>query len=153
MTEKKLVYGLAGMHESLAFIEADEAAAAMDDITAVWGCPTWGEARRAKTTLLWNPVPDLEDDPDGPPDDAAFDIRDVGAVADGDWPPMITSASFEVLPEDLQKRFGKLADTTFNGDYLSIPPEAEAELVAELRARGYEVARDDNLINDLNMWP
>ncbi|MEV4817612.1 hypothetical protein [Micromonospora sp. WMMA1976] len=37
-----------------------------------------------------------------------------------------------------------------NGDLLEIPLSDEAELVAELRRRGYEVHRDDELINVLD---
>lgn len=72
------------------------------------------------------------------------------AVSEGDWPPMVTSRAFDLLPKDLQARFGTRHATALHGDYLEIPLTAEEELVAELRDRGYQVTRDDDLINTLD---
>jgi hypothetical protein len=82
-------------------------------------------------------------------DDARFDIGELGPVADGDWPGMVTSRALTLLPKEIKARFGKDVDTAFNGDYLEIPLAAEGELVAALRERGFEVTRDDDLINTL----
>lgn len=99
-----------------------------------------------------NPVAieDGEDPVSYPADDDLLDIHDVSCVADGDWPPMVTTRAFDLLPKDLQARFGGSADTTLNGDYLEIPLDCEAEIVAALRERGFEVRRDDKLINILD---
>ncbi|MFF5180687.1 hypothetical protein ACFY2Q_21885 [Micromonospora sp. NPDC000316] len=60
---------------------------------------------------------------------------------------MVTERALTLLPQDLQDRYGKRQVTIHDGDYLEIPFACEAELVAELRQRGYEVTRDDELIN------
>ncbi|MFC7247595.1 hypothetical protein ACFQO7_34465 [Catellatospora aurea] len=148
----RLVYGHAELHDSLAFADATTAAAEAAEIRAIAAAATWGEARRLQTRHVDNPVAfdDPDDDPNTEPDDAAFDIKEVGPVIDGDWPPMVTSRAFDLLPEDLQARFGAGEFTAFNGDFLHIPVEREAELVAELRGRGIEVTRDDALINELD---
>jgi len=59
--------------------------------------------------------------------------------------PSILAASIAA-----QERYGKRELTLHDGDYLEIPLECEAGLVAELRERGYEVTRDDELINLLD---
>lgn len=63
---------------------------------------------------------------------------------------MVTRRALTLLPKDLQARFGKLVGTTLNGEYLEIPLAYEAELVAALRDRSFEVSRDDDLINLLD---
>ena len=93
---------------------------------------------------------DYHDPEDGYADDKPFDITEVGAVQDGRWPRMVTTRAFTVLPQDLQDRYGKRELTVHDGDYLEIPLDGEAELVAELRERGYAVSRDDKLINLLD---
>jgi hypothetical protein len=63
---------------------------------------------------------------------------------------MVTSRALELLPADVQARFAMDVPTVHNGDYLEIPLAAEAELVTALRERGFEVTRDDDLINALD---
>lgn len=148
---RRLVYGHAQMHDCLAFADADTAPAEAEEIKALASARTWGEARQVQTTHLWNPAgPEYHDPEDGFADDKPFSINEVGAVAEGDWPPMVTERAFELLPQDLQARFGGREFTALNGDILEIPLDHEAELVADLRQRGYEVTRDDDLINVLD---
>ncbi|MEU8298935.1 hypothetical protein AB0C04_16825 [Micromonospora sp. NPDC048909] len=146
-----LVYGYAQSHGCLAFADADTAAAEAAEIRALATAHTWGEARQVQMTQLWNPAgPDYHDPEDGYADDKPFDITKVGAVEGGTWPRMVTERAFTVLPQDLQDNHGKRQLTVHDGDYLEIPLDCEAELVAELRGRGYEVIRDDDLINLLD---
>ncbi|MFU8874333.1 hypothetical protein [Micromonospora sp. SL4-19] len=148
---KRLVYGHAQLHDCLAFADAETAVAEAAEITAIASARTWGEARQVRTMQVWNPVgPEYHDPEDGPADDEPFDINKVGSVADGDWPPMVAERAMKLLPQDLQARFGTSEATVLNGDILEIPMDREAELVAELRGRGYEVTRDDQLINVLD---
>jgi hypothetical protein len=148
---RNLVYGHAQMHDCLAFDDANTAADEAQEIVAIATSRTWGEARRVAPRHTWNPVgPEYHDPEDGPADDEPFDINKVGLVQQGDWPDMVTSRALKLLPKDLQARFGVDADTVLNGDYLEIPLDREAELVAELRERGFEVSRDDELINVLD---
>ncbi|MEO3768995.1 hypothetical protein [Micromonospora sp. B9E7] len=117
-------------------------------VRALAAARTWGEARQVRMIHLWNPAgAEYHDPEDGYADDKPFTITEVGAVADGDWPQMVTGRAFTVLPQDLQDRYGKRQVTVHNGDYLEIGVAGEGELVAELRQRGYEVTRDDELIN------
>jgi len=147
----KLVYGYVDYHDSLAFADAETAAEEAEEIRAIASAGTWGDARRIRTRHIWNPaeIDEGEDPKDYPPDDAPFDIYEVPCVADGDWPGMVTRRAIELLPEDIHK-FGEIVHTTLNGEYLHIPAEREAELVAELRSRGFEVTRNDDLINMLD---
>ncbi|QGN48634.1 hypothetical protein GKC29_18575 [Micromonospora sp. WMMC415] len=150
-TIRRLVYGHAQLHDCLAFADADTAAEEAEEIKALAAARTWGEARQVQMTHLWNPAgPECYEPEDGYPDDRPFKINDVGSVMEGDWPRMVTERAFELLPEDLQDRFGKRHFTAHNGDYLEIPIDHESELVAELREHGYEVTRDDELINVLD---
>ncbi|MEU4477762.1 hypothetical protein AB0F68_06795 [Micromonospora sp. NPDC023966] len=149
---RRLVYGHAQLHDCLAFADANTATEEAEEIKALAAARTWGEARQVQMTHLWNPAgpecyePEDDDYADGKP----FDINELGTVMEGDWPRMVTERALELLPEDLQDRFGKRQFTAHNGDFLEIPIDHESELVAELRERGYEVTRDDELINVLD---
>ncbi|MGV9370040.1 hypothetical protein [Micromonospora tulbaghiae] len=150
-TTRRLVYGHAQLHDCLAFANADTAAQEAEEIKAIAAARTWGQARTLRTTHVSNPVHPEDYDPDeDPADDEPFDINEVGSVMQGDWPPMVAGRALTLLPEDLQTRFGKQQFTALNGDLLEIPLSSEAELVDELRQRGYEVRRDDELINVLD---
>ncbi|WP_191841847.1 hypothetical protein [Catellatospora chokoriensis] len=147
---RSLVYGHSQLHDSLAFADAANAAEEAAEIEAIAAARTWGEARGLRTRHVNNPAAVDDDDPDMQPDDAPFDISKLTAVAEGDWPPMVTARALDLLPHDLQARFASSGFTTLNGDFLYIPAERETELVAELRDRGIEVTRDNTLINALD---
>jgi hypothetical protein len=146
------VYGRADSHDCLAFADADTARIEANEIGAIAACRTWGEARRLQTQYIYKPaaIDGQHEESDGAPsDEAPFAINDLDLVRDGDWPSMVTARAFRLLPQELQARFGKQTFTTLNGDYLEVPLECEAEMVAELRARQFEVNRDE-LINVLD---
>ncbi|MEU1245529.1 hypothetical protein [Micromonospora arida] len=146
-----LVYGHATAHDCLAFADAGTAIEEAAEIRALAAARTWGEARQVQMTHLSHPAgTDCYEPEDGYADDQPFSITEVGAVVEGYWPPMVTTRALDVLPQDLRDRYGKLVLTVHNGEYLDVPIDCEAELVAELRERGYEVSRDDDLINLLD---
>ncbi|SIM87046.1 hypothetical protein [Micromonospora cremea] len=147
----KLVYGHARLHDCLAFADADTAAEEAREIATIASAATWGEARRVATRYTWNPVgPEYHDPDEGPADDEPFDITEVGGVKDGDWPPMVTTRALTLLPKDLQAAFSDPTETALNGYYLEIPLRHESDLVAQLREHGFEISRDDDLINLLD---
>lgn len=147
---RRLVYGHATNYDCLAFVDADTAAGEAAEIRALASARTWGEARKVQMTHLWNPAgPDCYE-PEDHADDKPFDITSVGAVEDMSWPEMVTTRALAVLPQDLQDRYGEIVLTVHDGEYLKVPLDGEAELVAELRERGYEVIRDDDRINLLD---
>jgi hypothetical protein len=147
---KSLVYGLARLPGCLAFADARTAADEAKEIIAIASARTWGEARAVNPHHTYNPVADLDDDPEDTPDDAAFDIREVGAVMEGDWPRMVTGRILDLVPKELWSTFGDVEFTALNGDCLEIPASKETEILAVLHEHGYEVTRDDELINILD---
>ncbi|MEU4477918.1 hypothetical protein AB0F68_07635 [Micromonospora sp. NPDC023966] len=147
---RRLVYGHAKNYDCLAFVDADTAAGEAAEITALAAARTWGEARQVQMTHLDNPAgPDCYEEDDYA-DDKPFDITELGAIVNGYWPTMVTTRALDVLPQDLQDRYVELVLTVHDGEYLKVPLDGEADLVAELRKRGYEVTRDDETINLLD---
>ncbi|GHJ54470.1 hypothetical protein Nm8I071_37770 [Nonomuraea sp. TT08I-71] len=145
---RRLVYGHATNCDCLAFVDADTAAGEAAEVRALAAARTWGQARQVQMTHLSNPAgPDCYEPEDDYADDKPFDITELGAIVDGNWPKMVTTRALDVLPQD---RYGEVVLTVHDGEYLKVPPGCEAELVAELRERGYEVTRDDDLINLLD---
>lgn len=147
---RKLVYGHAKAHDCLAFADAHTAVEEATEIAAIGSARTWGEARRVVALHTWNPAGDEYGSNEEHGDDEPFEINDLGSVSEGDWPEMVTSRALTLLPKDIQARFAKSVPTVHNGDYLELPLAAENELVEALLERGFEVTRDDALINELD---
>lgn len=147
----ELVYGLVEDADSLAFIERE--------VLELWTsvideCDSWrtvGDARRALQEFAalasWLPVD--EDELEDEPDDAPFTVEDAGAVGDGDWPTTAQSLSLSALPDEVIEKYADTLLTTFSGDLAVIDPAHEAAIVADLRARGIAVVRDDKAIGVL----
>ncbi|MBM2620262.1 hypothetical protein JIG36_32585 [Actinoplanes sp. LDG1-06] len=152
INSRSLVYGHAQLHDCLAFADGATAAEEARAVVALGEAQTWGEARAVVFAGDgWNPAdPDYDEDADEHTDETPFDINELGAVIDGNWPKMVTVRALTLLPEDLRAKFGTVEFTTHNGEYLDIPLTAENDLVAALRERGFEVTRDDDLINALD---
>ncbi|MEU4244467.1 hypothetical protein [Actinoplanes sp. NPDC026619] len=75
---RSLVYGHAELHDCLAIADGETATAEAREIVAIASARTWGEARGIAPRHVWNPVPEIEDDPDEHDDAASFDINQVG---------------------------------------------------------------------------
>lgn len=148
----RLVYGHAQHHDCLAFANADTAAEEAQEIVAIATARTWGEARSVTVRHTWNPTDPKLEHANAHSDDEPFDILEIEPVLDGDWPPMVTIRALTLVPRDIQARVGGELQMTVleNGNYWEIPLAAESELVAALRDCGYEVTRDDDLINTLD---
>ncbi|MGV9766448.1 hypothetical protein [Micromonospora tulbaghiae] len=149
-TQHRLVYGHATNHDTLAFVDVGTATGEAAEIRSLAAARTWGEARRVPMTHLENPAGPECYDEDDHPDDEPFAIAELGAVVEMRWPTMVAARALDVLPKDLQERYGKVVLTVHDGEYLEVPVDSEAALIAELRERGYEATRDDELINLLD---
>jgi len=68
-------------------------------------------------------------------------------IDSGDWETSWPAREMRgLLPADLVARYGVVTSTLLDGDYLSIPTQHEAELVAELESRGWTCERDDAMV-------
>ncbi|GAA5154185.1 hypothetical protein GCM10023340_37270 [Nocardioides marinquilinus] len=136
---------------SLAFVPEGYAVGAAAELDGWRAATTWREARELARTAEHLGAPfhldDLEPEEDG---EAAFDVREVGVVADGDWPPMSSAVSLELVERYWPGRAafapGSAAETVLNGPYLEVDPAEEAALVAELERAGCTVRIDHDLM-------
>ena len=80
-----------------------------------------------------------------PADEDEFDSGIVPGYHDGDYPPWLQKDMEDVLPENIAKEYGTIASTVLNGNYLSLPPEYEHQIVDSLKRQGYVVERRDDL--------
>lgn len=97
----------------------------------------------------WSPIHIDEDDYPYLHDDDPIDIAECES-----WPPMATQYALDDLPgpvvDDLIDEAGAdVTATILDGDYLHVPLDREAELLAVLGRHGLEARRDDNLIAGL----
>ena len=113
---------------------------------------TWGEFlgalsaanRRAFERHL---APYVEDDDfDLPPDGAAFAPEQIPGFSDGDWPAWPPRQALAWVPDDV-RALGRVEQTVHNGPYLVFDPDAADLVTAALQAAGYEVERDDALVD------
>ncbi len=56
------------------------------------------------------------------------------------------------MPKGVQEGFGFEVPTTISGEYLGLPPEKEAEIVAAMQTHGYSCSRDDALVWDASIY-
>lgn len=144
--KQRLVYGI--VNDNLVLIPEDTAKAFAAEYQAIWSLKTYGEARRFQPRSL-NGVPGLdqeEDYDDIPADEDPYDVALTNDYENGDWPPPAATIALDELPEDLED-IGEQIEHFPSFPTLYIDPATESELVRLLNQRGYEVRRDDGLIN------
>ncbi|MBK8907137.1 MAG: hypothetical protein IPM60_04310 [Rhodospirillales bacterium] len=135
---------------SLVFAERSTAEHVHQIHKAIGSAETWGAFKAALPEGEFDEIAERYDavDDDLPPDDASFSAGDLPGFCDGDYPPWLQAEMDLVLPRDLIHRFGKRETSFLNGSFYSIDPAHEEPLVRELRSRGYEVTRRE----DLSFW-
>lgn len=137
-----LIYGDTG--DGLVFIERE---LAQDLATLRGNYDTWGQAYAALSPSCWReieaqlenaevPVPDLMD---------PYDLDIVPGYADGDWPEWPKQLMLTWMPKPVIEQFGTAEASVFNGDFLSIDPKFEPEVVAALEAAGWSCVKDELL--------
>jgi hypothetical protein len=162
MSEKRLVYGIVGGH-NLVLLPEEVAEAVAEDLAAIAGVRTYGDASRLQLRVLSLPGLDDEQFYDGEvaalDEDEVADLRlegmhfeddpyDAWAISecqDGEWSPRAATLALDHLPEDLDD-IGEQIEHFPMSPILQIEPSVEERLVELLRARGYVVRRDDALI-------
>lgn len=97
----------------------------------------WSTRLIVRTMTLWT----------DPGDDESFVLRDLGLVADDDWPGMPAQRSFDLITDEWP--IGEQVDTMLNGPYLLIRPDEEDELLRLIQNPGHPVRRADAVINRL----
>ena len=137
---------------SLVFAPA-EVAERVAQIHYALAAPTWGELKSrlpAGELESLNLEEYLERDEDEVlvvPNDSDIDpTRYVPGFADGDYPEWLQGRQDIYLPQDICLRFGVRENSVLNGVFWRFDLRHEAEMIAELRAKGTEVLRRDDLL-------
>jgi hypothetical protein len=109
---------------------------------------TWGEFKERIPPRRWQEAVAayLAGEESVPAADDPFDPNQVPGYGDGDWPEWPAQRMLEWMPEDIRQRFGEIATSVFNSDFLEIDPRSESEVVAALKGAGYTCIRDDHLV-------
>lgn len=146
-----VVYGISERFASFAFLNEVEADALVGEIAQLQACRILGELRTLVPTLVYTHSPIHIDEDDYPylADSEPVDLTDCES-----WPPMPTQYALDLLPrevlEDLCEDAGaEEVWTTLDGNYLHVPLDREAELLAVLDRHGISARRDDALIEGL----
>lgn len=116
-----------------------------------------------KLKLTWAPgVPedaDVLEDEDLSPEDT-YDWSETGPVQEGDWPPMPTALSLDVFNNEDTEVWdaifsgevgARVVTTILNGDYLEVPAEREAALLAAFDRLGVKHERAQDIVDNLGM--
>lgn len=78
--------------------------------------------------------------------DAPFDLEEIPAISDGNWPEWPEQMMLEVIPQDVTKEFGDIQDSQHDGWYVQFKMADEAGIVGKLKDLGYKLTRDDAMI-------
>ena len=138
-----LVYGITD--ENLVLLPEEVALAVASDLAEIGLLKTYGEARRFEPKFLWVPGLDEDDPEDQPDDDDPYDAGATNECENGDWPPAAATIALDVFDDELED-IGEQREHFPGSPTLFIDPSSEDSTVQELRRRGYEVRRDDELM-------
>jgi hypothetical protein len=142
MKQRELVYGECS--EGLIFVDRDLA----QELAALRrGFATWGEARGALSPRRWAEIVEVFAGADErePADEDTYDLERVPGFADGDWPEWPARLMLKWMPKDVVEKFGRVDDSVLNGQFFSIDPKNEADVVFALEAEGWSCVKDELL--------
>lgn len=133
-----LVYGV-DQHENLVVLPENVAQRVRRDFERISTVRTYGAARRLNDDLeyLALPLGDEEEDDAEPYDPWKFE----------DFPPNPATIALDELPEWLE--LGQEIDGFPLAPYLYINPAEEGRLLKLVRAEGYAIRRDDDLVRNI----
>lgn len=77
----------------------------------------------------------------------AFNIGMVHGLDDGDWPEWPAQEMLNWVPHEIQSRFGHVATSVFNGDFLKFEVAREAAIVDAFHSLGYHCEKNQALID------
>lgn len=83
----------------------------------------------------------LDDEENPPPDTLALDHD--AHDGDGDLHFFPEQLMLDFIPQSVQRWFGKVEESVFNGPMPILDPNHESEIVALLRDNGFSVQQDD----------
>ena len=143
-----LVYGV--VERSIVVIELERA----EELAATWraicSASTWGELRGQLPAARWEAlVKTLEENGDDiPSNDSAFNPYDIPGLADGDYPEWPAQEMVEWMPREiLDQPFSKVELSVQNGEFLTLDPAREVDIVAALRAAGFQCEKNQLLVD------
>jgi hypothetical protein len=146
---EELVYGSSA--DVLIIIPKGEAREWAELQRALYFARTWGqfksmapegrydEVRRRYHYDDWTPKTNGEE----PDEDMPFDAESIKGYVDGDWPEWWQQEWEYWLPTEVRERYGRWSMSNFNGDFLDLDVEKEADIIALLERYGYKCIRDE----------
>jgi hypothetical protein len=150
----EVVYGYVG--SGLVFIFREHA----EELSNLWEAlnkaRTWGEFRRMAGEGRYEEVLDLyegydeEAEDPGPHPDEAFDASRISGHDDGDWPDWPAQQMLDWMPDDIQRRFGCVEASIFNGDFLHIEGGDTEGLLTAMAGHGFSCENDEHLVQSAN---
>ena len=79
----------------------------------------------------------------GPLDTDPFNAYMIPGYEESEWPEWPAQGMLRWIPQAVQQCLGVGGCSRISGDYLALPTEHEAEIVAAMTAAGYDCRRDD----------
>ncbi|PYE52011.1 hypothetical protein [Deinococcus yavapaiensis] len=110
-------------------------------------CDTWAQVQQLASPELYRELieqseyGEYDEEPDA---DDAFETP--YGFDDGDWPAWPQQEMLTVIPASIRQAFGTRGDSTLNGWFYHVPPEAMADFVRALEQAGFSCQRDDALV-------
>ena len=147
-----LVYRKVPHMDSLVFASLEDAMF-LDQIHEAIGAKTWQEfeylmpaAELAELIAQHNEDCDFEDAFIIPRQTERFEFEQLcAAYMDGDYPDWYQKQQEIWLPRDLLERWGRQETTVLNGEFWSIDPANERQILVDLRERGLNVEKREDL--------
>ena len=91
---------------------------------------------------------DAEGYPIEPPDDAPFDPTEIPGFQDGDFLDFPQHLMLDLIPMPVQRHFGRVEESVFNGPMLILDADKEDEIVAALICQRVICEKDEALVSE-----
>ena len=148
----KLLYRVVPHNGGVVLAEEDRAQEIASIHHAIKSSITWGEFKAAMPSKEYDKIIEwymegIEYDEDEEPEPLAPEEPFDGdfLICEGDYPAWLQSEMDKVIPRELLHRYGKNEGTFVSGNFWNIPEVNIEPLIAELRARGFEVEEAQDL--------
>lgn len=146
-SQRTLYYRVSPINCGLVFAEP-KSAERISRIRNAMDAKTWGELKAMLTPGEYDEIVSrvlYEEEEPEPKISDPFDFESVPGYCDGDYPDWLQQDMDSCVPEEILQKYAIYELTALNGSYYHIEEEHEEAICQDLRARGINVVKRDDL--------
>ena len=133
--------------DELVFIPTERARHLASTWKAMLKSKTWGELKKLAPLKAYREILQFQESPRSIRSGHVFDYYTMTPVPEGDYPGFPQQEVMEWMPKDILREYGRMMQTSLNGDYPAFDPQVCQTIVERLKQHGFRCRRNQRLIN------